>query len=82
MLGLLLAKRGAEVLVLEGHETFDRKFRGEVLQPSTARLQDETSAAGVYAGPASLTSFESGKVRLYLSEVTSTNHYERRLKSI
>ena len=41
LLGLLLAKRGAEVLVLEGHETFDREFRGEVLQPSTAHLLDE-----------------------------------------
>jgi 2-polyprenyl-6-methoxyphenol hydroxylase-like FAD-dependent oxidoreductase len=39
--GLLLAKRGARVIVLEGHETFDREFRGEVLQPSTARLLDE-----------------------------------------
>jgi 2-polyprenyl-6-methoxyphenol hydroxylase-like FAD-dependent oxidoreductase len=38
LLGLLLAKRGAQVVVLEGHETFDREFRGEVLQPSTARL--------------------------------------------
>jgi 2-polyprenyl-6-methoxyphenol hydroxylase-like FAD-dependent oxidoreductase len=41
LLGLLLARRGAEVLVLEGHETFDREFRGEVLQPSTARLLDQ-----------------------------------------
>ena len=41
MLGLLLAKRGVDVLVLEGHETFDRDFRGEVLQPSTAHLLDE-----------------------------------------
>jgi 2-polyprenyl-6-methoxyphenol hydroxylase-like FAD-dependent oxidoreductase len=40
LLGLLLAKRGAGVIVLEGHETFDREFRGEVLQPSTARLLD------------------------------------------
>jgi len=40
LLGLLLAKRGANVIVLEGHETFDREFRGEVLQPSTARLLD------------------------------------------
>src|SRR5436309_14695689 len=40
MLGLLLAKRGVDVLVLEGHETFDREFRGEVLQPSTAHLLD------------------------------------------
>jgi 2-polyprenyl-6-methoxyphenol hydroxylase-like FAD-dependent oxidoreductase len=41
LLGLLLAKRGANVTVLEGHETFDREFRGEVLQPSTARLLDQ-----------------------------------------
>jgi 2-polyprenyl-6-methoxyphenol hydroxylase-like FAD-dependent oxidoreductase len=41
LLGLLLARRGAEVIVLEGHETFDREFRGEVLQPSTARLLDQ-----------------------------------------
>src|SRR5688572_29414350 len=41
MLGLLLAKRGVDVLVLEGHENFDREFRGEVLQPSTAQLLDE-----------------------------------------
>jgi len=40
LLGLLLAKRGTRVLVLEGHETFDREFRGEVLQPSTAHLLD------------------------------------------
>src|SRR5262249_60214768 len=41
LLGLLLAKRGATVVVLEGHETFEREFRGEVLQPSTARLLDQ-----------------------------------------
>ncbi len=41
MLGLLLAKRGVAVLVLEGHENFDREFRGEVLQPSTVHLLDE-----------------------------------------
>ena len=41
LLGLLLAKRGVDVIVLEGHETFDREFRGEVLQPSTSRLLDQ-----------------------------------------
>src|SRR5215471_10232102 len=38
LLGLLLAKRGANVIVLEAHKNFEREFRGEVLQPSTARL--------------------------------------------
>jgi 2-polyprenyl-6-methoxyphenol hydroxylase-like FAD-dependent oxidoreductase len=41
MLGLLLGRRGVDVLVLEGHETFEREFRGEVLQPSAAHLLDE-----------------------------------------
>jgi 2-polyprenyl-6-methoxyphenol hydroxylase-like FAD-dependent oxidoreductase len=36
LLGLMLAKRGVEVVVLEAHETFDREFRGEVLQPSAS----------------------------------------------
>jgi 2-polyprenyl-6-methoxyphenol hydroxylase-like FAD-dependent oxidoreductase len=41
LVSTLLAKRGARAIVLEGHETFEREFRGEVLQPSTARLLDE-----------------------------------------
>lgn len=63
MLGLLLAKRGAEVVVLEGHETFDREFRGEVLQPSTAHLLDELGLLEyIKAQPHSL--LEAGKIRL------------------
>ena len=41
LVGLLLARRAVDVLVLEGHKTFEREFRGEVLQPSAARLLDE-----------------------------------------
>lgn len=63
MLGLLLAKRGADVLVLEGHEDFEREFRGEVLQPSTAHLLDELGLLEyVLAQPHSI--LETGKVRL------------------
>ena len=63
MLGLLLAKRGVDVLVLEGHENFDREFRGEVLQPSTSHLLDELGLLEyVLAQPHSL--LEAGKVRL------------------
>ena len=40
LLALLLAKRGADVIVLERHQTFDREFRGEILQPSAIRLLD------------------------------------------
>jgi len=68
MLGLLLAKRGADVLVLEGHENFDREFRGEVLQPSTAHLLDELGLLEyVKAQPHSL--LEAGKIRLDGREV-------------
>ncbi len=63
MLGLLLAKRGAGVLVLEGHEDFEREFRGEVLQPSTAHLLDELGLLEyMLAQPHSI--LETGKVRL------------------
>ena len=63
MLGLLLAKRGARVLVLEGHETFEREFRGEVLQPSMAHLLDELGLLEyVLEQPHSL--LEAGNVRL------------------
>ena len=40
LLAMLLAKRGADVIVLEGRPTFDREFRGEILQPSALRLLD------------------------------------------
>jgi 2-polyprenyl-6-methoxyphenol hydroxylase-like FAD-dependent oxidoreductase len=67
-LGLLLAKRGADVLVLEGHEDFEREFRGEVLQPSTAHLLDELGLLDyVLAQPHSI--LEAGKVRLNGKEV-------------
>src|SRR5262247_2369288 len=62
-LGLLLAKRGANVVVLEGHEDFEREFRGEVLQPSTANLLDALGLLPyVLAQPHSL--LEAAKVRL------------------
>jgi 2-polyprenyl-6-methoxyphenol hydroxylase-like FAD-dependent oxidoreductase len=51
------------VLVLEGHEDFEREFRGEVLQPSTAHLLDELGLLEyVRAQPHSL--LEAGVIRL------------------
>jgi len=68
LLGLLLAKRGADVLVLEGHETFEREFRGEVLQPSTAHLLDELGLLEyILAEPHSI--LDHAKVRLSGKEV-------------
>jgi 2-polyprenyl-6-methoxyphenol hydroxylase-like FAD-dependent oxidoreductase len=41
MLGLLLARSGVEVLVLEKHGDFLRDFRGDTLHPSTLELMAE-----------------------------------------
>jgi 2-polyprenyl-6-methoxyphenol hydroxylase-like FAD-dependent oxidoreductase len=68
LLGLLLAKRGADVIVLEGHETFEREFRGEVLQPSTAHLLDVLGLLEyILAEPHSI--LERAKVRFNGNEV-------------
>jgi 2-polyprenyl-6-methoxyphenol hydroxylase-like FAD-dependent oxidoreductase len=41
MLGLLLARAGIDVLVLEEHEDFFRDFRGDTIHPSTLELMGE-----------------------------------------
>ncbi len=41
MLGLLLARAGVEVLVLEKHADFLRDFRGDTVHPSTLQVMDE-----------------------------------------
>jgi 2-polyprenyl-6-methoxyphenol hydroxylase-like FAD-dependent oxidoreductase len=45
MLGLLLARQGVAVLVLEEHGDFLRDFRGDTVHPSTLRLLDELGLA-------------------------------------
>ena len=46
MLGLLLARQGLAVVVLEEHGDFLRDFRGDTVHPSTLRLLDELGLAG------------------------------------
>jgi 2-polyprenyl-6-methoxyphenol hydroxylase-like FAD-dependent oxidoreductase len=41
MLGLLLARAGVSVLVLEKHADFLRDFRGDTIHPSTLEVMDE-----------------------------------------
>ena len=41
MLGLLLARAGVDVTVLEKHRDFLRDFRGDTVHPSTLQLMDE-----------------------------------------
>lgn len=45
MLGLLLARAGVDVLVLEKHGDFLRDFRGDTIHPSTMELMEEIGLA-------------------------------------
>src|SRR5919206_2548955 len=45
MLGLLLAREGIDVLVLEKHRDFLRDFRGDTIHPSTMEIMDELGLA-------------------------------------
>src|SRR5215469_14137469 len=45
MLGLLLARRGIPVTVLEAHKDFDREFRGDTLHPSILEILDQIGLA-------------------------------------
>ena len=45
MLGLLLARAGVEVAVLEKHADFLRDFRGDTIHPSTLEILDELGLA-------------------------------------
>ena len=44
MLGLLLARAGVRVVVLEKHADFLRDFRGDTIHPSTLELMHELGA--------------------------------------
>ena len=41
LLGLLLAKQGVEVLVVERHSTFKREFRGETIAAGSVAILEE-----------------------------------------
>ncbi|MYZ40913.1 MULTISPECIES: FAD-dependent monooxygenase, partial [unclassified Streptomyces] len=49
VLGLLLARAGVEVTVLEKHGDFLRDFRGDTVHPSTLALLDELGLAERFA---------------------------------
>ncbi|WP_141336366.1 FAD-dependent monooxygenase [Paenibacillus sp. tmac-D7] len=55
--GLLLAKAGVRVTVLESHDNFDREYRGEVLQPRFLQLLQQLNLRDY------IESFPGAKVR-------------------
>jgi 2-polyprenyl-6-methoxyphenol hydroxylase-like FAD-dependent oxidoreductase len=46
VLGLLLARRGVPVTLLEMHKDFDREFRGDTIHPSVMEILDQIGLAG------------------------------------
>jgi 2-polyprenyl-6-methoxyphenol hydroxylase-like FAD-dependent oxidoreductase len=49
VLGLLLARAGVRVTVLEKHNDFFRDFRGDTVHPATLRLLDELGLGARFA---------------------------------
>src|SRR5215472_17116245 len=45
ILGLLLARRGVRITLLEMHHDFDREFRGDTVHPSTLEILDQIGLA-------------------------------------
>jgi 2-polyprenyl-6-methoxyphenol hydroxylase-like FAD-dependent oxidoreductase len=69
MLGLLLARAGVDVLVLEKHADFLRDFRGDTIHPSTLELMDEL---GVLEAFLSLPHEKAYELRAQVGDVTVT----------
>jgi len=57
VLGLLLARAGVDVTLLEAHQDFDRDFRGDTIHPSTLEVLDQLGLAD------KLHDFPHGKLR-------------------
>ncbi len=45
VLGLLLARKGVNVTLLEAHPDFDREFRGDTIHPSVMEIMDQLGLA-------------------------------------
>jgi 2-polyprenyl-6-methoxyphenol hydroxylase-like FAD-dependent oxidoreductase len=78
MLGLMLAREGVEVLVLEKHADFLRDFRGDTLHPSTLQIMDEL---GLADGLLELEHTKASKIKARLPERTVTVADLGRLKT-
>jgi len=78
MLGLLLARRGVDVLVLEKHGDFLRDFRGDTIHPSTMEIMDELGLADRLL---SLPHTKTSRLRFRTPRGTATLAYFRHLKT-
>ncbi len=78
MLGLMLARQGVDVLVLEKHADFLRDFRGDTLHPSTMEIMDEL---GLAEGLLDLEHTKAPRIEARLPGGTVTVADFRRLKT-
>jgi 2-polyprenyl-6-methoxyphenol hydroxylase-like FAD-dependent oxidoreductase len=78
MLGLMLAREGVEVLVLEKHADFLRDFRGDTIHPSTMEIMDEL---GLAEGLLDLEHTKASRIEARLPGGTVTVADFRRLKT-
>ena len=78
MLGLMLAREGVDVLVLEKHADFLRDFRGDTIHPSTMEIMDEL---GLAEGLLDLEHMKAPKLEARLPGGTVTVADLRRLKT-
>jgi 2-polyprenyl-6-methoxyphenol hydroxylase-like FAD-dependent oxidoreductase len=78
MLGLMLAREGVDVLVLEKHADFLRDFRGDTIHPSTMEIMDEL---GLAEGLLELEHTKAPRIEARLPGGTVTVADLRRLKT-
>src|SRR5215207_6213315 len=78
MLGLMLAREGVDVLVLEKHADFLRDFRGDTIHPSTMEIMDEL---GLAEGLLDLEHTKAPRIEARLPGGTVTVADLRRLKT-
>ena len=78
MLGLMLAREGVDVLVLEKHADFLRDFRGDTIHPSTMEIMDEL---GLAEGLLELKHTKAPRIEARLPGGTVTVADLRRLKT-
>ena len=78
MLGLMLAREGVDVLVLEKHADFLRDFRGDTIHPSTMEIMDEL---GLAEGLLDLEHMKAPRLEARLPGGTVTVADLRRLKT-
>ncbi len=83
MLGLLLARAGVEVLVLEKHGDFLRDFRGDTIHPSTLEVMHELGLLDAFLKlPHDEVTTLSGQVGAEILQIADFRHLPTRCKFV